>query len=221
MTLNLILAVAPTVLIVFFILRFDHFQKEPRSPLIKLFVVGMFTVVPAIILENLIPIYETDINSVLGKFLYALLGVALIEESVKFFGAKIFAYSKPSYNEVYDGIIYCVLVALGFATVENIFYVLQYGTSVALIRALTAVPAHAMFGVSMGYYMSLGKASFRRKGYYHFLSLFVPIFLHGIYDTILFLQYDFAMLIFIPYLLFMYFRAIQLIQRTNKIQPFQ
>jgi len=221
MGLNLILSVAPTVVIIFIILRLDHFEKEPRPLLVKLFVAGMFTVIPAVIFENMVPFYETDISSVIGKFFYALLGVALIEESVKYFGAKIFGYSQPSFNEVYDGIIYCVLVALGFATVENILYVFQYGTSVALVRALTAVPAHAIFGVTMGYYMALAKASFRRKGYYHFMSLFMPILIHGIYDTILFLQYDFAMLIFIPYLLFMYFRAIQLIKRTNKIQPFR
>jgi RsiW-degrading membrane proteinase PrsW (M82 family) len=36
----------------------------------------------------MVPFYETDISSVIGKFFYALLGVALIEESVKYFGAK-------------------------------------------------------------------------------------------------------------------------------------
>ena len=221
MFLNMFLAVLPTAIILFVVLKFDRFEKEPTPLLIILFVVGALTVIPAIILENLVPVAPENLYGFFNIFLYALLGVALIEEAVKFFAVKLYAYNKPSYNEIYDGIIYCVMVSLGFATVENIFYVIQYGTSTAIIRALTAVPAHAMFAITMGYYMSLGKVAVRRAGYYKFMSLFMPIMIHALYDFILFVNFDFVMLIFIPYVIIMYIRSIQLIRKTNDIQPFK
>ncbi len=221
MILNLLLAVAPTIIIIFFVLKFDRFEKEPTVLLVKLFVIGAITVIPAAILENLVPFDMSASHSIPQIFLYALLGVALIEETLKYLAVKIYAYNKPSYDEIYDGIIYCVLVSLGFATVENILYVSMYGTSTAIIRSLTAVPAHAIFAVSMGYFMSLGKALRTKQTYYRVMTLAVPILLHAIYDFILFIEFEYAMFLFVPYIIFLYFRAIRLIKKTNDIQPFK
>lgn len=220
MSLNLLLSVLPTIIIITIILKFDHYEKEPTALLIKLFIMGALSIIPAIIIESFLPDH-TQLVSLSSIFLYALLGVGLIEEGVKFAAAKIYAYKRPSYNEIYDGIIYCTIVALGFATVENILYIFHYGTSAAVIRALTAVPAHAIFGITMGYYMSKEKVALRNKGYYAFMSIFMPVLIHGIYDFILFTEYNFGMIFFVIYIIFLYIQAIRLIRNTNNLKPFE
>lgn len=219
MLLNYVIAIVPTIIIIIFILKFDRYQKEPVSLLAKLFVVGMISVIPVAILESLVTRITGEAKSVEGIILYAFFGVALIEEGVKFFGAKLFAYKSKSYDELYDGIIYCVMVSLGFATIENILYVIQYGTQTALLRAITAVPAHAVFGVLMGYFLSLGKFMDRSRGYYRFCSIAAPVIAHGIYDAILFLQFDWMLFIFVPFVIFLYIKAIRLIKSTYDIPP--
>jgi len=217
---NIGLAVLPTIVIIGYILWFDRYNKEPIGLLIMLFLFGCLSVIPALILENFVP----DISSVytyFGLFIYCLLGIALIEEGVKFFTTKVIAYRNKAFDEIYDGIIYCVMVSLGFATIENIMYVQAYGASVALLRAITAVPAHTIFAVTMGYYLGLSKAFPSKRSLYQLLSLAMPILLHGIYDFIIYVSYDWLMLIFIVYALYLYRKAFMLVKRTYNIEPFR
>jgi protease PrsW len=80
------------------------------------------------------------------------------------------------------------MVGMGFATFENILYVLNEGLSVGVMRMFTAVPAHACFAVLMGFY--LGKAKFdHRKGYHAFYALGVATLFHGAYDYCLFVSW--------------------------------
>ena len=218
--LNIILAVLPTILIIGYILWFDRYNKEPIGLLIMLFLFGCLSVIPASFLESLVPSLSS-VYTYFGLFLYCLLGIALIEEGVKFFTTKILAYRNSAFDEIYDGIIYCVMVSLGFATIENIMYVQAYGTSAAFLRAITAVPAHTIFAVTMGYYLGLSKAFPRKRSLYQFLSLTMPILLHGIYDFIIYVSYDWMMLIFVVYALYLYRKAFMLIRRTYNIGPFR
>src|SRR4029450_10832400 len=66
------------------------------------------------------------------------------------------------FDEPLDGVVYGVAVALGFATLENFLFVARLGLGVAWMRALFAVPAHALFGATMGYYA--GRAKFDQGG---------------------------------------------------------
>ena len=59
--------------------------------------------------------------------------------------------------------LYGASVSLGFATVENILYLLSFGIDTAFIRALLPVSSHALFGVVMGYYLGKAKFSQDRK----------------------------------------------------------
>ena len=218
--INMFLAVLPTVLIINYVLWFDRFKREPILLLIKLFVVGCLTVIPAILLENLLP--STDrIYTVMGILFYSVMGIGLIEEGVKYFSTKVIAYQDNAFDEIYDGIIYCVIVSLGFATVENIMYVNAYGTSTALLRAITAVPAHTIFAITMGYYLGLSKAYPNKSFFYQLLGLVFPIILHGLYDFILFMAFDWGMLLFVIYGLYLYKRAFKLIKITHTIPPFR
>ena len=220
MSLNYFLAILPAIVIIFLILKFDKYQREPIGLLITLFIVGIFTTIPAMLLEQFYDFLFGSPYNYLTLFASAFIGVAFIEELVKYLGVKIFAYKKAPFDELYDGIIYCVFVSLGFATLENILYVSSYGIQTAIIRAVTAVPAHAIFGVSMGYFMALGKAFPRKRALYAPISLIAPVILHGIYDFILFTGANWSLLAFIPFVIYMYVKAIRLIKATYNQAPF-
>ena len=122
------------------------------------------------------------------QFVRAFFVVGLSEEFSKYVIVRYYAQSKNAFNEPYDGIVYAVMVSMGFAAVENIFYVLEGGVPVALLRAFTAVPAHATFGILMGYYMGRAKFSNNRVKY-NLLGLLLAILFHGAYDFFLFINF--------------------------------
>jgi RsiW-degrading membrane proteinase PrsW (M82 family) len=99
-----------------------------------------------------------------------------------------YAYPNKAFNEPFDGIIYSVMVAMGFATLENIGYVLNYGFKTGIIRMFLSVPSHGAFGVLMGYHA--GKARFDPKhGIVHMIKgILLAIFFHGAFDFFLLLQ---------------------------------
>ena len=119
--------------------------------------------------------------------------------------------------------MYAVFVSLGFATFENIFYVLQGGTSTAIARSLTSVPAHASFGIIMGYYMGMSKltslnGNHKLSSKYKFLSIFLPSLVHGFYDFCLYSQNLFLLFIFVGFLIFIYVGAIQKIKQFKRVK---
>jgi RsiW-degrading membrane proteinase PrsW (M82 family) len=113
-------------------------------------------------------------------------------------------WRSPSFNEKFDGIVYAVFVSLGFAAVENVMYVMDGGLQTAAIRAVTAVPAHAIFGVTMGYYLGIAHMYEELRKPYLFRALAIPILLHGIYDFILMVEIGWLLILFIPYVILLY-----------------
>lgn len=180
--LSLALAIAPCVAFGVFIFWRDKFDKEPIHLLIACFFLGALACIPAAVigvyLDNWIVPKQYGLP---GIFIEAFLIIALIEEGLKFLAATLFAYPKKAFNEPYDGITYAVMVSLGFATLENIVYVLDGGMELAIYRMFTAVPAHVTFGVIMGYF--LGLAKFKNNSIWLKLAgLFGAVLFHGFYD---------------------------------------
>ena len=146
-------------------------------------------------------------GGVFGILISAFLSAALVEEVLKYFMVKCFVFQKPYFDEVFDGIVYAVTASLGFATLENIMYVMldENPYSVGILRALTAVPSHAFDGALLGYFLGLAKFStspieqkrFIKKG------LTYAILFHGFYDFFLFSGVLFFLVI--PLLLFQFF----------------
>jgi RsiW-degrading membrane proteinase PrsW (M82 family) len=103
---------------------------------------------------------------------------------------RYYAFPKKEFDEPYDGIVYSVMVGMGFATIENIMYVMQHGYATAFVRMFLSVPAHGTFAVLMGY--SIGKAwiNYDRRIMYMMLGLFWAVFFHGTFDFFLFLRED-------------------------------
>jgi len=200
----LYLALLPSLLIIIFVWRLDKVEKEPESVLLKAFVFGVLSVIPVIILEELvyIPINRLFPEGSAGFIILEnFLGVALIEEWGKRGAAKLAVWKNPAFNYRFDAILYCVLSALGFATLENILYVFENGVGTAILRALLSVPSHAIDGIMMGYFFGLAKMAEldgdkagKRK--YYLLSLIVPTIAHGLYDAALSTESDWILIAF-------------------------
>ena len=119
-------------------------------------------------------------------------------------------------------IVYSAFVALGFACIENILYVVSSGFLTGMIRALLAVPSHACDGVLMGYYLGLAKQSeinnrkdLKQKNI--FLSIFIPVLLHGFYDYCLFSRNIYFICIFFVFVIYIDILAIKKIKRMSSI----
>ncbi|PQJ79167.1 PrsW family intramembrane metalloprotease [Polaribacter porphyrae] len=187
----LLLAIAPVTIIIVFIYVKDKFEKEPISFLIKNFLLGAFLSVIITFFLSFLSNYffvVTDAKSILQQFIKAFIIVALVEEFSKYIIVRFYAQKSKEFNEPFDGIVYAVMVSMGFAALENILYVFQYGVNVGFTRAFTAVPAHATFGILMGYFM--GKAKFsKNRVQLNLIGLLVATLFHGAYDFFLFINF--------------------------------
>jgi len=187
----LISALAPVFVIIIYIYIKDKYEKESKRILAYTFALGavvsiVITTILYLFFELFLPI--PDDFSVWQQFIKAFFVVALIEEFSKYVIVRYYSQPRKGFNEPFDGIIYAVMVSMGFAAVENIMYVSQGGLEVALLRAFTAIPAHATFGVLMGYFM--GKAKFsNNKIKWNLIGLSSAILFHGAYDFFLFINF--------------------------------
>ncbi len=186
-----IVAVAPVFLIIIFIYVKDKYEKESKRVLFYNFIMGAFL---SILISTILYTFQAKLFnpanefSGLDQFIQAFFVVALIEEFSKYIIVYLGAQRRLFFNEPFDGIIYCVMVSMGFAFVENLLYVFESGLPTAIIRAFTAVPAHATFGVIMGYFM--GKAKFSNNRIkWNLVGLFTAILFHGAYDFFLFINF--------------------------------
>jgi|AGTN01.1.fsa_nt_gi Predicted membrane protein len=198
----ILLAVAPGVALVLFMLLNDRYDREPAGLLIKSFLMGMLVTLPTIVVE-LLGQHFNIFDGIPGKAVEAFIVVGLSEEYFKRRVVLRYAYYHPAFNERLDGIIYCSITALGFATLENIFYVLSYypmDQNIWIMRALVSVPVHMLLGIIMGYYLSLAKycPDPKKRPDYMAKSLFIPALLHGAFDFVLITDYPLLTLLFIP-----------------------
>jgi RsiW-degrading membrane proteinase PrsW (M82 family) len=205
----IISALAPVVIILFYIYFRDKYEREPIALLLMSIAAGALIVLPVIFVEQMIssgnPFTETS-GSKIGNAAYdAFLVAALVEEAFKFLALYLLIWKNKNFNEKFDGIVYAVFISLGFAAVENIMYVSRGGLDVALTRAITAVPAHALFGVRMGYFFGIARMYKELRRSHLILAFIYPFILHGIYDFILMTQINWLLLLFLPYLVFLYF----------------
>ncbi len=205
----LLISVAPVAIILVYVYYRDKYEKEPISLLLKGLVAGMIIVLPVLISEQSISLLLPFMHSskVSQAFGNAFLVAALCEETFKLLAVYILIWKNPNFNERFDGIVYAVFVSLGFALVENIMYVFSNGFSVGISRSFTAVPAHAMFGVMMGYYLGLAKFIVKGRKKYLALAFIVPFFFHGLYDFILMVKIQWVLLFFFPLLIYMMYRT--------------
>lgn len=216
-----IVSLAPVVIILFYIYFRDKYEKEPLGLLLKSLIAGALIVIPVIFTEMLLSALAPEGGKISDAAWKAFAVAGMTEELFKFLALYLLVWKSPSFNEKFDGIVYAVFVSLGFAAVENVLYVLKGGYSVALSRAITAVPAHALFGVRMGYYFGIAHMYPELRKKYLRLAFFIPFLLHGIYDFILFLEMDYLLLVFIAYMVYLYFAGFRQIRTISDASVFR
>ncbi|MFK7979409.1 MAG: PrsW family intramembrane metalloprotease [Saprospiraceae bacterium] len=190
MNIVLILAaILPGLLICGLIYFLDKHEKEGAIPLLITFGLGMLSALPAVGIQMLASKLGLDSTANFGFLLiYVFIVVAFSEELVKIVMLLVYPYPRPFFNEPMDGIVYSIMVGMGFAVVENVIYAYNYGMDTILVRAFTAVPAHAIFAVFMGYFIGLAKFhtnKWRLIG----VGFAIAVFIHGVYDFFILQQY--------------------------------
>jgi RsiW-degrading membrane proteinase PrsW (M82 family) len=188
---SLVVATVPVLLIIIFVYVKDKYEKEPKKILLKHFLLGAFvSVFISFLLYFIVDFFfpNADEYSIFDQFVKAFFVVGLIEEFSKYIIVLLYGQRRSFFNEPFDGIIYCVMVSMGFAFVEYILYVIDGGLDVAILRAFTAIPAHATFAIIMGYFM--GKAKFSNKRVqWNLLGLVLAISMHGAYNFFIFINF--------------------------------
>lgn len=183
-------ALAPGLAIGLYIYLKDKHEREPIHLLVISFFYGsVSTLITLGISYPLNKFLLTEKTNVLDQFYEAFFKVGLIEEFSKLIFVRFILYYNKNFNEPFDGIVYAVMVAMGFATVENVIYVFQQGFVTGLLRTFTAVPAHAAFAVIMGYFLGKAKFAANKEFYYTLLALLTATLFHGAYDYFWFISF--------------------------------
>lgn len=221
-------AVIPALLLLRSVYRADRLEKEPARLLIALVLYGILATFAAIAAERLgegVLAHLVPPDTVGYNVLLYFVVVALSEEGCKYLLLRWRTWRSPDFNCQFDGVVYAVFVSLGFALWENISYVALFGLGTALVRAVTAVPGHACFGVFMGAFYGLAKrydnfGDGRRSRFCRRLAVVMPVLLHGAYDFIATLEFDGYALIFLAFVIVLFTAARRMIRRLSRDDRF-
>ena len=218
-------AVLPAIFLMRYVYRQDSIEQEPPYLLWSLVGKGVLAALAAIVLEVIgqtaldITMDPNDPNYV---YILAFLVVAVIEEGTKFFFLYRRTWNDPNFNYQFDGIVYAVFVSLGFAAFGNVKYVFSYGLSVALPRAILAIPGHMSFSVFMGLFYSRARLCADREeraGTTVNLALgyLAAVLLHGFYDSCCMIGTGQSTMVFVAFVAAMYFIVFRLIKHESRV----
>ncbi len=211
MIILLTVAIAPGLaLFSYFYLR-DQFAGEPSKLLFQSFIYGAVLTFPILFVQYVFDAEGVFANSFLQNIVFS----SVIEEFFKWLVLLIAIYRHVDFEDPYDGILYGASISLGFATVENILYILEFGLQTAFIRAFLPVSSHALFGVVMGYYFGIAKFSKdnKRRRWIGW-ALLSSVILHLAYNTSLYI-YDNIMYGAIPFMLFLWWFGLRKVKQAH------
>ena len=217
-------AVIPAVFLMIKVYRSDRIEKESGYLLRSLVVVGILSTILALIEERagewLLSLFVPQ-NTLMYQIILYFVIVAIAEESSKYIFLKRKTWTKYEFNCQYDGVVYAVFVSLGFALWENINYVLSYGFSTAIVRAVTAIPGHACFGVFMGVFYGIARKEINRGNVvgskiFRILSVAIPALLHGTYDFIATMEYSIGGFYFAAFVVILFVISFALVNYSSK-----
>ena len=218
-------AVLPAAVLMILVYKSDRLEREPTWLVISLVLLGMVSTALAGTAEQVgarvLELLGISEGSLAYNAIFYFLVVGPAEEGFKFAVLRWRTWRNPAFNCQYDGVVYAVFVSLGFALWENIGYVLMFGWSTAIARALTAVPGHACFGVFMGVWYGIAKRYMlygmdERGSRAERLCVLIPALLHGCYDFIASLESEIFVLVFLVFISAMFFFAFRLVRRLSR-----
>jgi len=208
-----LVALLPVVVLFYFINKKDEKQPEPMKYLLKAVLFGVFSVFASFIISlpmTMLGLVPSEPSNIIQAAMTSFFGAAIPEEFAKLFMLWLVLRRNPHFDEKMDGIVYAVCISMGFAGLENIFYL--FGTeadwvTTGIVRAVFSVPGHFAFGVLMGYYYSMVAFYPQVPKKYKVFLILAPILAHGIFDSILFSlgTIENAYFIIVLFLLFVYF----------------
>lgn len=213
MIILLTVAIAPSLaLFSYFYLR-DDFAEEPSKLLFQCFIYGAVLTFPILFIQ-----YVFDVEGVFSEvFAQKVFFPSFIEEFFKWLVLIIAVYRHIDFEDPYDGILYGASVSLGFATIENILYLLEFGLQTAFLRAFLPVSSHALFGVVMGFYMGKAKFSNGRNGRkWLLIALVSSSFLHFAYNGILYLNTSWSYGV-IPFMIFLWWFGLRKVKQAHQL----
>ena len=245
-------ALLPAIVLCVYVYKKDRREKEPMILLLFLAIAGVVCCYPASliggifidIIESFFTIHRADDGTLymaknafyVYNFLKYFIGVALVEEFLKWISLIYITKNNKNYNSFFDGIIYAVFVSLGFAALENVSYVIEHGWYVALMRAFLSVPGHMFFAVLMGYHYSLWNIYDKASEIENKLindgvipqtlrpfssqiskknSLLIPVLAHGFYDFCCTINSTWATVVFYAFIIFLYFHCFKKIKQMS------
>ena len=217
-------AVIPAIALLVMVYRADRVERENPALLIRLVMMGVVSTSIAKFAEYA---GEGLLNALFGRetLLYDVLlffgVVAFAEEGAKYALLKKTTWGRLDFDCRFDGVVYATFVSLGFALWENIGYVMTHGLGTALLRALTAVPGHACFGVFMGCWYAQAYEMYRRGNdaaskKLRVLSVVLPALLHGAYDFLAVAMSDISGWYFVAFVAAMFIVTYRLIKRLSR-----
>jgi len=223
--LTFLITLLPSILLILYFFLSDKFN-EPKKLTFQIFILGVLSIIPAFYLNNFILRNFSTGDKFNDALLTGFFAGGLVEEILKFSILYFFILKKDEFNEPMDGIVYGVAASLGFASLENFYYVYfrssEFGLEeihLAIFRAFTAVPMHGLVGCVMGFYFGL----LAFTGNYKFLgyALVVPIIFHGTYNFLLSFNFFYAFFIVIILLIFSIklHNIVKIQQKYKKIEP--
>jgi len=218
-----IISLSPILIIAAYIYFRDKYEKEPIRLLIMTLIVGALTSLPIMLTESLFALIGEKFNGAFKAFWDSFFVASLNEEGIKLIALFLLIWKSKEFNELFDGIIYATFISLGFAGIENLAYVYQNGVTTGLFRAITAVPAHALFGITMGFFFARAKFSEknRKKYLYFILSFLIPFTFHGIYDLTLMSGEKLLLLTFVPFLIFLWISGFKKMKKMSNESVFK
>ncbi|MED1724183.1 glutamic-type intramembrane protease PrsW [Brevibacillus parabrevis] len=206
-------AIAPGIAIMSYFYLRDSLEPEPISMVIRSFIFGMLLVIPIMVLQYIMQNEWNWRSGIVAEIIQS----AVVEEFFKWMVIFFTVYKHVEFDEPYDGIVYAVAVSLGFATLENLFYLIINGMNIAFWRAFLPVSSHALFAVWMGYY--LGRAKFsqnsKQEKTFLWLSVVLPIGLHALYNAI-FLSIQNWLVVIVPFMLILWWQGLKKVQRAHE-----
>lgn len=226
------LAMLPSVALLIFIYKMDKKESEPKKLLWSLFLWGVVSIIPIIIVETILDLIVEQIT-VNGSVFYALLDgfivAGMTEEVFKYLFLKRKTWNSEHFDCMFDGTVYAVFVSLGFASVENVMYVTSDGIGLAFLRMFTSIPGHLCFAIFMGYYYSKARLAINNgdkvlSKKYRRLSVLVPIILHGFYDFLIMIDMEvagdgittIALLAWLVYIIVLFIRSFRMVFIASK-----
>ncbi len=215
----ILVALAPCVFWLWLIYKGDKYQPEPKFQIIKTFLLGAAVAIPVAIIES--ALYPGSIQGQLSlsSAAYVAFGVAgITEEVAKFISVRIGVYRTRFFDEPSDGLVYAAAAALGFASLENVIYIINFGWQVILLRGMFSNLAHVLFSALWGYPLALSKLGLNSKNWL-WLGLIGAIAAHGLFDFLFFTQSVFTWLV-IPFFLAMVVVFVLMLRHSNRISQF-